>query len=223
MSAVAVATAATAATSLQPQTLPAPESLAPLLPWSGLRRGSVVAVRGPTSLLFALLSAASAAGSWAAVVGRPDLGLLAAAEAGIAVQRLALVPRPGVELAAVTAALLDGIELVAVAGVERLTAAEARRLTARARQRGAVLLPLGDWPGADVRLHGERIEWDGLGPGHGRLRSMRVTVQATGRGAAARPRTAEVALVEALAASTDQTDRTGRAGQRAARALRAVG
>ena len=194
MSAVAVAAATTAATSLEPRTVAVPQALAPLLPWGGLRRGSVVSVQGSTSLLFGLLSTASAAGSWAAVVGRPNLGLLAAAEAGVAVQRLALVPRPGADLAGVVAALLDGIELVAVAGVERLTVAETRRLAARVRQRGAVLLPLGDWPGADVRLHGERIEWDGLGQGHGRLRSLRVTVRTAGRGAAARPRTADVAL-----------------------------
>jgi len=205
MSAVAVAAAAaatTTATSLEPRTVPVPEQLAALLPWGGLRRGSVVAVHGSTSLLLALLSTASAAGSWTAVVGRPDLGLLAAAEAGVAVERLALVPRPGAQLAAVTAALLDGVELVAVAGVERLSTAEARRLTGRARHRGAVLLPLGDWPGADVRLHGERIEWDGLGSGHGRLRSMRLTVQAAGRGAAARPRTADVVLVGAPTVAT---------------------
>jgi hypothetical protein len=205
MSAVAVgvaATATTTATSLEPRTVPVPEQLAALLPLGGLRRGSVVAVQGSTSLLLALLSTASAAGSWTAVIGRPDLGLLAAAEAGIAVERLALVPRPGVHLAAVTAALLDGVDLVAVAGVERLSTAEARRLTGRVRHRGAVLLPLGDWPGADVRMHGERIEWDGLGSGHGRLRSMRLTVQVAGRGAAARPRTADLVLVGASAGAT---------------------
>jgi hypothetical protein len=202
-----------------------------LLPWGGLRRGSVVAVQGSTSLLLALLSTASAAGSWTAVVGRPDLGLLAAAEAGVMVERLALVPRPGAELAAVAAALLDGIELVAVAGVERLSIAETRRLASRVRQRGAVLLPLGDWPGADVRLHGERVEWSGLGMGHGRLRSMRVTAQATGRGAAARGRTAEVVLAGVTARPAHQrpvdADGQGFVGAgsaaSAARALRIVG
>jgi hypothetical protein len=177
-----------------PRTIPVPESLAGLFPWQGLRLGSVVTVRGSTSLLFALLSTASSAGAWSAVVGRGDLGLLAAADAGVAVQRLALVPDPGADLAAVVGALLDGMDLVALAGAERLTAAERRRLTGRARQRGAVLLPLGDWPGADVRLRCERVEWSGLGDGHGRLRSMRASVRAMGRGAAARPRTAVVDL-----------------------------
>jgi len=221
MSAVAVtatATATTAATSLEPRIVPVPEPLAPLLPWGGLRRGSVVAVHGSTSLLLALLSRASAEGAWTAVVGRPDLGVLAAAEAGIAVQRLALVPRPGADLAAVVAALLDGVELVAMAGVERLSTAEARRLAGRARQRGTVLLPLGDWPGADVRLHGERVEWDGLGLGHGRLRSMRLTLRAAGRGAAARQRTAQVVLVDAPPGPVQPI-----APAPAARALRVVG
>src|SRR5215470_11930664 len=185
---------AVSALTAAPRTVAVPDALAGLFPWGGMRLGSVVSVRGSASLLFALLSTASAAGAWSVVIGREDLGLLAAAEMGVEVRRLALVPRPGAELAAVTSALLDGMELVALAGVERLTPAEVRQLASRARQRGAVLLPLGDWAGADVRLCCERVEWAGPGAGYGRLRSMRMTVQATGRGASARPRTAVVDL-----------------------------
>lgn len=194
----AVPAVATSASALEPRTVPVPDQLAGLLPLGGLRRGSVVAVRGPTSLLFALLSTATTrSGAWAAVVGRPDLGLVAAAEAGVALERLALVPRPGPELAAVVAALLDGIELVAVAGVRRLSTGDIRRLTGRARQRGAVLLPLGDWPGADVCLDADQAEWSGLGAGRGRLRHLRVTVRSGGRGAAVRLRTARITLAGA--------------------------
>jgi hypothetical protein len=175
-----------------PEVVPVPEALAGLFPWRGMRLGSVVSVQGSTSLLFALLSTASAAGAWTAIVGRDDLGLLAAEEAGVQVQRLALVPHPGAELVAVAGALLDGMQVVALAGVEQLTPAQVRRLAGRARQRHAVLLPLGDWHGADVRLSCERIEWSGLGDGHGRLRSVRMAVRALGRGASARPRTAVI-------------------------------
>ena len=42
---------------------------------------------GATSILLALLAGASAAGSWCAVVGMPSLGLVAAAELGIALDR----------------------------------------------------------------------------------------------------------------------------------------
>lgn len=168
--------------------------LAPLLPGGGLRQGSVVAVRGSTALLLALLVAATAEGVWAAVAGVADLGLLAAAEAGVALSRLALVPRPGPDPAPAVAALLDGVGLVAVAGVDRLPSGARRSLTARARQRGAVLLALGPWPGADVDLHCRTGAWRGAEAGHGRLRSREVVVRATGRGAAARPRVARLLL-----------------------------
>lgn len=173
---------------------PVAEPLAPLLPGGGLRRGSVVAVRGAMALLLALLAEATAQGAWAAVVGVDDLGVLAAAEAGVAVQRLALVPRPGPDPAPAVAALLDGVGLVALAGADRVLSGARRSLAARTRQRGAVLLPLGRWPGADVELDCRAEIWHGAEAGHGRLRSREVVVCATGRGAAARPRTVRLLL-----------------------------
>jgi len=172
---------------------PVDAPLAGLLPGGGLRQGSVVAVRGSTALLLALLAAATTQGTWAAVVGVDDLGVLAAAEAGVAVHRLALVPSPG-DPGPVVAALLDGMGLVAVAGMSRLPSGAQRSLAARARQRGAVLLPLGGWPGADVELECRTEAWHGAEGGHGRLRSRNVVVRATGRGAAARPRSARLLL-----------------------------
>ncbi|MGB9279946.1 MAG: hypothetical protein WCB57_07650 [Pseudonocardiaceae bacterium] len=167
--------------------------LAPLLP-GGLRPGSVVAVQGSTALLLALLVAATARGSWAAVIGVGDLGVLAAAEAGVVVQRLALIPRPGPDPAQVAAALLDGVGLVALAGGDRIPAGVRRSLAARARQRGSVLLPLGRWPGADIELDCRAEAWYGAEDGHGRLRSREVVVRLVGRGAASRPRTARLLL-----------------------------
>ena len=179
--------------------LPVPGPLAGLLPGGGLRRGSTVAVgagAGAGSLLFALLAAASAEGAWAGVVGRPGLGATAAAEAGVRLDRLALVPDPGPDPAGVTGALLDGLDLVVLAGPERagLRATDRQRLMARARQSGAVLLVSGSWPGADLRLHCERPRWEGVGRGIGRLRSRRVEVRASGRGIAPAGRGVEVLL-----------------------------
>jgi hypothetical protein len=185
--------------------LPAVPPLAGLLPGGGLRRGSTVAVAagaGSTSLLLALLAGASTAGAWAGIVGRPDLGLVAAAEAGVALDRLALVPYPGADRVAVTAALLDGLDLVAVACPEgrgdALRAADRQRLAARARQRGAVLVPLGSWPGADVELGCAHAEWQGVGGGAdggaGRLSARRVQVRLRGRGVAPAGRTARLLL-----------------------------
>ncbi len=169
-------------------TLPVLSALAPLLPGGGLRRGSTVAVTGSASLLLALLAGASRAGAWAAVVGVPTLGMVAAAEAGVVLERLALVPRPGTDLAGVTAALADGMDLVAVGRPDRLHVTEVRRLVARARQRGTVLVGFGGWPGAELRLSVQSPAWQGLGQGSGRLTARRVTVRLDGRGSAARPR-----------------------------------
>jgi hypothetical protein len=63
--------------------LPVPPVLAGLLPHGGLRRGSTVLVRSSTSL-FAVLAEASTQGTWCALVGMPEVGVVAAAEAGLA-------------------------------------------------------------------------------------------------------------------------------------------
>ena len=173
--------------------LPVVPALAGLLPAAGLRRGSTVAVHGGTSLLLALLAEATSAGAWAAVVGLPSVGLAAAAEYGVDLGRVALVPRPGAEFPAVVAALLDGVDLVAVHS-ETVQAAVARRLSARARHRGAVLLAFGAWPGADVELSCRPQSWAGPEEGYGHLRERRALVRARGRGAAARPVSAELCL-----------------------------
>jgi hypothetical protein len=152
------------------------------------------AVPGATSLLLALVAEATAAGSWCAVVGLPQLGLVAAAEAGVAVERLALVPYPGPDWTGVVAALLDGVDIVVVATPGQVSAQVASRLTARARQRGAVLVPVGRWPGADLILEVAGATWHGLGLGRGRLRARELSVVAHGRGAATRPRRVEVWL-----------------------------
>lgn len=166
--------------------LPVHPDLSGLFPWGGLRRGSTVSVHGSTSLLLALLAEPTAGDSWAAVVGMPDLGVLAAAELGVAVDRLALVRHPGADLPVVIAALLDGMDLV-VTPRGRLTDAQARRLSARARHRGAALLAFGSWPGVDLELRCASSRWDGIEQGAGCLACREVTVMARGRGAAARP------------------------------------
>ncbi|NBH09141.1 hypothetical protein GTY80_38620, partial [Amycolatopsis sp. SID8362] len=70
----------------------------------------------------------------------------------------------------------------------------ARRLSARARHRGAVLLASGAWPGADVELSCRREAWTGPEEGYGHLRQRRVAIRVHGRGSAARPVSAELLL-----------------------------
>lgn len=183
-----------------------------LLPATGLRRGTTAAVgarpgvTGATSLALALAAGASQAGSWVAAVGLGSLGLVAAAELGVALERLVLVADPGRERAGwatVVAALVDGFDVVLVAaagdggGRSRLRAGDARRLVARVRERGAVLVAVGgDLPGerSPLRLTVTASTWQGLGEGWGHLQGRRVAVEATGRGEAARDRRAELWL-----------------------------
>jgi hypothetical protein len=149
---------------------------------------------GATSALLALLSAASAGGSWCAVVGLPAFGARAAGEFGICLERLVLVPHPGADWPMVVAALLDGFDLVVVGAPGVVAAAVANRLSARARQRGSVLVATGAWAGAELTLTPVDNVWHGLGQGRGRLVGRELTLAVHGRGAAARPRYAQLTL-----------------------------
>ncbi|WP_199421815.1 hypothetical protein [Actinotalea solisilvae] len=174
--------------------LAVPDALAGLLPLGALQRGSTVVVAGSTSLVLGLLAEASRAGSWVALVGLPGVGVLAAHELGIALDRVVLVPDPGADGPTVVAALLDGVDVVVVGPGAALADGDRRRLSARARERSSVLLPTTPWPGAHVVLTARSEEWEGLGRGHGRLRSRRLVVERQGRGSAAQPVRAQVHL-----------------------------
>jgi hypothetical protein len=180
--------------------LPVAAALSPLLP-GGLRRGSTVGVTGSISLLLALLGTASADGAWCALVGFPRISAEAAHEYGVELSRLAVVTASDGGWTTAVGALLDAVDMVAVrpprAGAPAgggIAPGDVRRLAARARNRDAVLVAFGEWPGADVRLHAEGEQWTGIGAGTGRLRARRVRVTAEGRGQAARPRSTSLWL-----------------------------
>ncbi|WP_395726788.1 hypothetical protein [Nakamurella sp.] len=166
-----------------PAVLPVAAPLAAALPRGGLTRGSVVSVlgQGATSLLYTLL--AGPVGCWSALVGMPGLGLAAAAELGVDLNRVALIPDPGADAMQVVSILIDGVDLVAVALSPSIRPAASRQrvIGGRLRQRGSVLLVLGPWPGADLVLTARGIGWHGLGRGHGRLRDRELAVQVGGR------------------------------------------
>ena len=175
---------------------PVLEPLQPLLP-EGLRRGSTIGVGDATSLALALVAGPSGAGSWTAAVGVSNLGLAAAAELGIALDRFVVIADPPRDAwATVVATLVDALDVVLVRARYRVAGNDARRLIARARERGAVLVVLGDgWPEApDVHLRITHAEWLGIGDGHGHLQSRRITVEAGGRRGAARARQVDLWL-----------------------------
>lgn len=163
-----------------------------LLPGGGLQRGSVVAFDGPpgrgtTSLTLRVLAAATAAGEWSAFVDLGGtLGGVAAAGAGVSLDRMAVVRGVAVDQwATVVASLVDGVSVVAAEVPSRLRHADARRLVARVRERDAVLLAVGRWPAeAAATLRAEGGPWSGLGRGEGLLARRNLTVAVEHRGAA---------------------------------------
>src|SRR5438105_15327681 len=80
--------------------IPVPGALGALLPGAALPRGVTVTVdgvpgAGATSVALELAAAATATGEWAAAVDLDGtLGGEAAAAAGVAIERFAVVPRP---------------------------------------------------------------------------------------------------------------------------------
>jgi len=185
------------------RTLPVLPGLSGLFPRGGLPRGGVVSVTGDagaTSLLFALLAGPQR--SWSAVVGMPGLGLLAAAELGVDLAKVVLVPDPGPDVVQILSVLADGVELIAVDAPSGAlgSAARLRVLTGKLRQHGAVVLVSGSWPGAELVLRTRTLGWTGLGQGHGRLRDREVEVTVTGRGASGRPSRSIITLRSARSA-----------------------
>ncbi|HXQ43092.1 MAG TPA: hypothetical protein VN816_00510 [Acidimicrobiales bacterium] len=208
---ISLASRARPVSSSRDQLLPLLPPLRPLLPRGGLQRGAVITVGtgdgtpggtdgrgvgtggtggGAGLLAFALLAAASAAGSWCAAVGTGDPGILAIAEMGVDLGRLALVPGPGSAWPEVTAILVDAMDVVLVSPPGRVRSGVARRLVARARQKRTVLVVRtgpGTWPeGPDVHLTVEDGTWAGVDRGHGHLRGRHVEVAASGRRSAVR-------------------------------------
>ena len=165
--------------------LPVPESLAGLLP-AGLPRGTVAVLSGARSVPVGMTAAVTAAGGHVAVVGVPDFGLLAAAEMGADLSRVAVIPNPGADPVEVAAVLMDGMDLVVLGLAGRhVPMTRARAVLARARQRGcALVVTEGDWQGASMRMDARVRGYDitaGItaGPGFGRIGAVQVSVRLT--------------------------------------------
>jgi membrane protein implicated in regulation of membrane protease activity len=162
---------------LDTRELPTNPALADLLPGGALAAGSAYSVIDSTTLALGLLQGPSAAGAWCAVVGMPDLGVEAAAGLGIDLERLVLVPHPGEHWLTVASALIDVVSVLLVRpGAKRISDGAASKLASRLRQREAVLVVTGDWPGSVARLTVSDSSWAGLGSGFGHLTGRQVTV-----------------------------------------------
>lgn len=183
---------------------PEPGTLLSLLPDGDLPRGGATVVRGSNALLLSLLAATQGDAGWVAIVGAPDLGLLAAAQLGLALERTILVPDPGLSLTQVCAAFIDGVATLVMGPNVALTLSEQGRLGARAREQGTALVTTQAWPGALVTLTAGPRTWDGVGHGSGYLRAQHLAVTRTGRASAAGERVYNVLLSRSVALSTAQ-------------------
>ena len=181
------------ATKLDSKSIPTHPVIADLLPGGGLHEGATYSIAGSGSLLMALLAGPSAAGLWCGVVGVPEFGVEAASRFGIDLERLVLVPRPGEQWLAVTAAVADVMSVVVAKPPRRASDSEIARLSARLRQRGSTLIVLGTWPQSDAMLSLSHSDWSGIGNGSGYLEARTATITVTSR-LGARPRSARVWL-----------------------------
>lgn len=168
--------------------LAVPDTLSDVFPAGGLRPGWSVGFEGDSgwSLALSLLGSALAPEGWLATVGLEELGLVAAAERGVRLDRVIVVETPPAnQWATVVAALVDSVDVIAVAPTASVHPRAARRIAARAREQGTVLFHLDGgraWPEAlDVSLTAATKSWVGIGQGHGHIKGRQVSVSATGR------------------------------------------
>lgn len=197
--------------------LPVHPVLAPLLTGSeGAQGSSVGLVRGQTvvcagsaavSCALGLVAEATRTGSWAAIVGLPSLGVMAAAAIGVSLDRTVFVSDHDLrvpfvdrnenrrgggttkdargDVASALSALIDGVDLVVVSRrfVSTLSASLVRRLQNRAQSKGSVLVVIGDpvATSVDIRFVARTVSWEGVGEGYGHLRRRLVAVEVDGR------------------------------------------
>lgn len=128
----------------------------------GLERGRIYSLQGEAhvSLLFALCAHATTHGSWLAIVNTPHVGFMSAHEHGVALHRVVNVRTQPSHEPHVVGALADGFDLVAISSPTS-SVAQARKIAARVKAQGSVLLLLGK-PGAfevDTALSAHVAQW----------------------------------------------------------------
>lgn len=187
---------------LAPERLVVADDVCKLLPDSGLVRGRIIRCSGDAglSLALSLCSRATQQGSWLGVVGVAHLGVLAAVEHGVALERMVLVQPPNTsrEWSVTVSAVIDGFDLLVVAVLARLSANDARRVQTRLQSRRAVMIIVDNMTlsrstsrfaperepdpfVADVILDTKTKSWSGIDNGSGYLQHRDVSIRVSGR------------------------------------------
>ena len=173
--------------------LPVAKALQPIIPDGVLVRGRTVLCGGDAAMSTALLlvSAATQAGSWLAIVGVSDFGLMSACEQGVALQRTVLVTPTSnkKDWTSTVAAVADGFDVVMLEVPREVTESDARRIQTRIQARRNVLVLVETSRHAtrrsvfqpDVVLHTMTTKWDGIEHGAGYVQGRHIDVAVSGR------------------------------------------
>ena len=173
--------------------LPVAKALQPIIPDGVLVRGRTVLCSGDAAMSTALLlvSAATEAGSWLAIVGVSDFGLMSACEQGVALQRTVLVTPTSnkKDWTSTVAAVADGFDVVMLEVPREVSESDARRIQTRIQARRNVLVlvetsrhttPRSVFK-PDVVLHTATTSWHGIEHGAGYVQGRHIDVTVSGR------------------------------------------
>ena len=173
--------------------LPIAKALQPIIPDGVLVRGRTVLCSGDAAMSTALLlvCAATQAGSWLAIVGVNDLGLMSACEQGVALQRTVLVTPTSnkKDWTSTVAAVADGFDVMMLEVPREVSESDARRIQTRIQARRNVLVlvetsrhttPRSVFQ-PDVVLHTATTSWHGIEHGAGYVQGRHVDVTVSGR------------------------------------------
>ena len=173
--------------------LPVAKALQPIIPDGVLVRGRTVLCGGDAAMSTALLlvSAATQAGSWLAIVGVSDFGLMSACEQGVALQRTVLVTPTSnkKDWTSTVAAVADGFDVVMLEVPREVSESDARRIQTRIQARRNVLVlvetsrhttPRSVFQ-PDVVLHTATTSWHGIEHGAGYVQGRHIDVTVSGR------------------------------------------
>ena len=141
-------------------------SPAPPTVLSACQDSGVLTLHGSATLLLAALALRQGATGWCGVIGGDELGWCTATEVGLDLNRVLTIPAPlldDVSTLTVTSTLLDGVDtlLIGATIAEGLRPQHRRRLLARARERGCLILTPAPWEG------GRTLQADPLTPDTG--------------------------------------------------------
>ena len=173
--------------------LPIAKALQPIIPDGVLVRGRTVLCSGDAAMSTALLlvCAATQAGSWLAIVGVNDLGLMSACEQGVALQRTVLVTPTSnkKDWTSTVAAVADGFDVMMLEVPREVSESDARRIQTRIQARRNVLVlvetsrhvtPRSVFQ-PDVVLHTATTSWHGIEHGAGYVQGRHIDVTVSGR------------------------------------------